>query len=254
MSDIRVERRGAVAIVEICRPPNNFFNVELIKAIADTLDGFDEDAAVRCTLLCAEGRNFCAGANFVSAAGDDGPGFDAQPLYAEALRLFRVTKPIVAAVQGSAVGGGLGLALAADFRVASAETRFSANFNRLGIHPGFGLSVTLPRIVGVQVAAMLFYTGKRITGPEAHAMGLVDVLADEAELRRAAIALADEIAHSAPLAVASTRQTLRCGLADDVAAAVSRELQEQRIHFGTVDFQEGVRAMGERRTPQFSGT
>lgn len=254
MSDIRIEHRGAVAIVEICRPPNNFFDVELIRAIADVLDGFDEDAAVRCTLLCAEGRNFCAGANFAGAAEEGRQGLDAKPLYVEALRLFRVNKPIVAAVQGSAVGGGLGLALAADFRVASAESRFSANFNRLGIHPGFGLSVTLPRVVGAQRAAMLFYTGRRITGAEAHATGLVDVLADETELRSAAIALADEIALSAPLALVSTRRTLRRGLADEVAAAVVHELQEQRIHFGTADFHEGVRAMSERRAPRFSGT
>lgn len=254
MSDIRIERCGAVAIVEICRAPNNFFDVELIKAIADALDGFDQDIAVRCTMLCAEGKNFCAGANFASAADEGGQGLDAEPLYVEALRLFRVNKPIVAAVQGGAIGGGLGLALAADFRVASAESRFAANFNRLGIHPGFGLSATLPRIVGAQRAAMLFYTGRRITGVEAHAMGLVDVLADDAELRKTAMDLADEIALSAPLAVTSTRRTLRDGLADQVMAAVMHELREQRAHFATKDFQEGVRAMSERRTPQFSGT
>jgi enoyl-CoA hydratase/carnithine racemase len=145
----------------------------------------------------------------------------------------------------------LGLALVADFRVASVQSRFTANFNRLGFHPGFGLSVTLPRLVGVQKAALLFYTGRRIGGEEAHAIGLVDVLAPQDELRAAALALSVEIAQSAPIAVVSTRHTLRRGLADAVAAITDHELSEQQQHFQTEDFKEGVRAMAERRLPVF---
>lgn len=252
MSDIRIAQQDAVAIVEICRPPNNFFDFGLIKEIADAFDGFDDDKGTRCIVLCAQGKNFCAGANFAPAV-DGGAAIDAKPVYMEALRLFRGNKPIIAVVQGAVIGGGLGLALVADFRVASAETRFAANFNRLGIHPGFGLSVTLPRVVGIQRAAMRFYTGERFTGIEAHAMGLVDVLAEESDLRGAGLKLAIEIARSAPLAVTATRRTLRRGFADEVAAAVDRELREQQIHFETADFREGVRAMGERRVPRFSG-
>ena len=94
--------------------------------------------------------------------------------------MFACRKPVVAAVQGPAIGGGLGVALVADFRVTCAEAKFSANFNRLGFHPGFGLSATLPRLVGVQKAAMLFYTGRRINGTEAAAMGLADLLVPQA--------------------------------------------------------------------------
>ena len=155
--------------------------------------------------------------------------------------------------KGAAVGGGLGLSLVADFRVASADSRFTANFNRLGFHPGFGLSITLPRVVGEQKAALLFYTGRRIGGEEAHAIGLVDVLVPQAEVRDAALALAREIAQSAPLAVASTRRTLRRGLADAIAAITDHELTEQQRHFETEDFKEGVTAMAERRMPSFSG-
>ena len=100
----------------------------------------------------------------------------ARHLYKEATRLFRARKPVVAAVHGAAVGGGLGLALVADFRVTCAEARFSANFNRLGFHPGFGLTTTLPRLVGPQQAALLFYTGRRIAGDEAVRIGLADLL------------------------------------------------------------------------------
>src|SRR5690606_13245125 len=136
----------------------------------------------------------------------------------EASRLFRTRKPIVAAVHGAAIGGGLGLACVADFRVTCQEARFSANFTRLGFHPGFGLTATLPRLVGPQMAALLFYTGRRIPGDEAVRIGLADLLVPQAEVRSAAEALATEIAQSGPLAVVATRETLRRGLADAVEA------------------------------------
>jgi enoyl-CoA hydratase/carnithine racemase len=252
MSDVRISKDGHVGIAEICRPPNNYFDMALIHEIADAFEGFDADDDIRAVLLVAEGKNFCAGANFANPArntvGQRGSG----NLYREAVRLFRCVKPVVAAVQGAAVGGGLGLSLVADFRVASPESRFTANFNRLGFHPGFGLSVTLPRVIGQQQAALLFYTGRRLTGEEAKAIGLVDVLVPQAELRSSAFELATEIANSAPIAVMSTRATLRHGLADRIAAATDHELEEQEQHFQTEDFKEGVKAMAERRLPVFS--
>jgi len=253
MDDVRITRDGHVGIGEICRGPNNFFNKPLIAELAAAFEGFDADPDIRSILLLAEGKNFCAGADFSSPARDTVGDREGGHLYQQAVRLFRVGKPIVAAVQGAAVGGGLGLTLVADFRVASPDSRFTANFNRLGFHPGFGLSVTLPRVVGAQKAALLFYTGRRIGGEEAHAIGLVDVLAPQAELRQAALALASEIAQSAPLAVASTRRTLRRGLADEIEVITDHELSEQQQHFETADFKEGVQAMSERRLPVFQG-
>ncbi len=253
MNDVRIAMDGHVGIAEICRPPHNYFDRPLIAALAQAFEGFDADPDCRCVLLAAEGRNFCAGADFSAPARDTVGDREGGHLYQQAVRLFRTAKPVVAAVQGAAVGGGLGLAMVADFRVASAESRFAANFNRLGFHPGFGLSVTLPRVVGAQKAALLFYTGRRVGGEEAQAIGLVDVLAPQAELRRAALALAAEIAGSAPLAVTATRQTLRRGLAEAVEAITDHELTEQQRHFETADFAEGVKAMAERRAPKFTG-
>ena len=252
IGDVRVSIDGHVGIAEICRAPNNFFDMALIGALASAFERFDADPEVRAILLCAEGKNFCAGADFSNPARDTVGSRDGGHLYQQAVRLFRCETPIVAAVQGAAVGGGLGLSLVADFRVASADSRFTANFNRLGFHPGFGLSITLPRVVGEQKAALLFYTGRRIGGEEAHAIGLVDVLAPQTELRDAALALAKEIAQSAPLAVVSTRRTLRRGLADAIAAITDHELTEQQRQFETEDFKEGVKAMAERRLPAFS--
>jgi enoyl-CoA hydratase/carnithine racemase len=238
-----------VATVEVRRPPNNFFSMETIGGIADALEALDSDDRCRAVVLCAEGKHFSAGADF---GGDRS--YTTEQLYATAVRIFRCEKPVVAAIQGAAIGGGLGLALAADFRIAAAEARFSANFARLGFHQGFGLSVTLPRLVGEQAAAELLYTGRRIDGTEAVALGLADRLVPLDELRPAAHALALEIARSAPLAVRSIRATLRGDLADRVAAATAHEAIEQARLQATADFAEGTRAMGERRLPDFSGS
>jgi enoyl-CoA hydratase/carnithine racemase len=250
MTDIVVSQDGHVALVEMCRPPHNFVDVGFMGRLADTFARLDADTNCRVVVLSSGVGTFCAGADF-SGASNSTEGRDPSPFYVQAMRLFRTTKPIVAAVQGAAVGAGLGLAVAADFRVTCKEARFSANFARLGFHPGFGLSFTLPRLVGEQKAALLFYTGRRIDGAEAVAIGLADELVEHAQVKERALALAREIAASAPLAVEATRETLRSGLADRIVEANKRELAIQLEHFRTADFREGVAAMAERRLPVF---
>ena len=238
-----------VATIELSQPPNNFFSMDLIGGVADALALLDADERCRSVVLCAEGKHFCAGADFSAGETD----YTTEDLYAAAVKIFRNKKPIVAAVQGAAIGGGLGLALSTDFRVAAPEARFSANFARLGFHHGFGLSVTLPRLVGPQAAAELLYTGRRITGDEAVAIGLADHLTSLDKLRQTAHSLAREIALSAPLAVQSIRKTLRGTIAEDVAAATEHEGREQAWLRETSDFREGTMAMAERREPRFTG-
>src|SRR2546423_1723299 len=149
-----------VALVEFSRPPYNFFDAELVSSIAEALEQLDADSSCRGVVLASTGRHFCAGANFSS----DNPA--GGHLYDAAGRIFEVGIPLVAAVQGAAVGGGLGVALAADFRVATPESRFAANFARLGIHHGFGVTVTLPLVVGQQRALEMLLTGVRLRGEE----------------------------------------------------------------------------------------
>jgi enoyl-CoA hydratase/carnithine racemase len=245
-----------VATVEIHRPPNNFFDADLIRALADAFEALDVGQVCRAIVLCAEGKHFCAGANFAGASdlpvrGGIAGGVD--HLYREAARLFEAPLPVVAAVHGAAIGGGLGLACAADFRVASPESRFAANFARLGFHHGFGLTVTLPAVVGQQHALDLLYTGRRVGGAEAAAMGLCDRLVGAEEVRPSAHRLAAEIAASGPLAVRSIRATMRAGLADRVRSATERELHEQERLRHTADWAEGVRAVAERRPARFEG-
>ena len=243
-----------VAEVEIHRPPDNFFDVKLIRSLAEAYNAVDADPSCRAIVLCAEGKHFCAGADFAARSRAEAlPEEGAASLYQEAVRLFRAQTPVVAAVQGAAVGGGLGLACSADFRVGAPEARFAANFARLGFHHGFGLTVTLPYVVGNQRALELLYTGRRLPGEEALRIGLCDRLAPLPEIRMAARELRDEIAISGPLAIRAIRETMRGHLADAVAAATDREDAEQNRLRPTADFNEGVRAMAERRTPQFSG-
>jgi enoyl-CoA hydratase/carnithine racemase len=240
-----------VTPVEIRRGPDNFFDRELIADLADALETLDADAQCRAVVLCAEGKHFCAGARL---ARRDALGDGSRHLYDDAVRLFRTQKPIVAAIQGGAIGGGLGLALVADLRVASPEARFSANFARLGFHHGFALTVTLPALVGQQRAMELLYTGRRVPGEEALSMGLCDRLAPLSEVREQATALAREIAGSAPLAVTSIRATLRGDLALRARRAMAHEREVQERLQKTADFREGVAAMAERRSPRFTGS
>ena len=254
--DVSISTDGHVATVVFDRPPQNFFDSALIKDLADAFETLDKDPACRALVLASEGKVFCAGADLANrpdtGTGSEGGG-KVKHLYNEALRLYRCKKPVVGAIQGAAVGGGLGLACVPDFRVTCPEARFCANFSRLGFHPGFGLTVVLPRIVGPQQAALLFYTGRRISGEEALGIGLADQLVPQAEVRKAAQALAKEIAESGPLAIVSMRETLRRGLADQIEAATERELFEQEWLRRTADFKEGVKAMNERRLPKFEG-
>ena len=241
-----------VAEVRICRPPNNFFDAALIRSLADTYDRLAAGTC-RAIVLCSQGKHFCAGADFHGESDADAlPEDGAEALYREALRLFRSEIPVVAAVQGAAVGGGLGLACSADFRVASPEARFSANFARLGFHQGFGLSVSLPAIVGQQAALEMLYTGSRLNGEQARSIGLCDRLVSPADLDAAARLLAGEIAASAPLAVRSIRRTMRSELADRVEVALDREDSEQIRLRQTSDFSEGTAASLQRRAPQFT--
>ena len=259
---IGIETIGHVAVIEMQDPPHNFLSPSQVTAVAEALESFEDDPQVRAAVLCAQGRSFCAGANF---GGDDGPlgaGSEDEPvggdttlrLYQGAARLCEVSTPFIAAVQGPAIGGGLGLAMAATMRVAAPEARFSANFAALGIHQGFGLSVLLPETLGPTRAAEVLLMAKRYTGEEAVAIGLADRCVPLDQLRDEAIRMATEIAVNAPLAIRAINRTLRAGLGDRIREATLHEAEQQRWLSSTADAAEGIRAVGERRPGNFTGT
>ena len=254
--DVVVEQAGDVALVELRRPPHNLLTEPALRRLADAVHSLAGSA--RAAVLCASGRSFCAGADFRASDAPDptaAGSFVEQTgaFYRQAARIFDSPVPLVAAVHGAAIGAGFGLALACDVRVVGGRGFFQANFVRLGIHPGFALSAVLPRFVGPGRAAELFLTGRRVGAEEAGRVGLAEQVVAEGAEREAALALAREIALGAPLATASTRATLRAGLAEEAARVMEHELAEQAALAGTADAVEGVSAVLEGRSPRFTG-
>ena len=246
---------GHVAEIRFAKPPLNFACPELLRKIADELDVIDQNADIRCSVLASDGKSFCAGADLAgdeSVTGGDGMNAIGE-LYVQAERLFRRKKPMIAAIQGAAIGAGIGLALSADFRIAAPAARLGANFTRLGFHPGFGLTCTLPRLVGEQHAAWMMLSSERVKPEQALAWGLVDRLAEQDDLLAEAHKMAGEIAANAPLALLAVRATTMRGLADQVVIAMRHEHAEQGILKATQDYAEGVASVFERREAKFIG-
>lgn len=247
---------GHVAVIEVQNPPANYFDLDVLRRIAQVGHELAQDGT-RAIVLASQGKHFCAGLNFGAGGGlGDERARQTREVYTAAAQIFRIPVPVVAAVQGAAVGGGLGLACAADFRVAAPSSRFHANFSSLGFHQGFGLSVSLPRIVGEQTASRMLLTAERVTGEEARTTDLADVLVADgddanASVREGAIELAETIAGRAPLAVRSIRATLREGLADAVTEVLDHEIAEQIDLWKTQDCIEGIAANLERRPAVF---
>jgi len=256
---VDVQVHDHVGLVEMRRPPHNFLSPALVEAVADALEALARDMDVRCAVLAAEGRSFCAGADFSGGAEGEGDGrgpvgaSTTERLYAAAARLCAIEIPFVAAVHGPAIGGGLGLAMTANFRVTCPEARFSANFAKLGIHQGFGLSVTLPEQLGPSRAALVLLAARRYKGDEAVELGLADRCVPASQVRATATELAAEIAGNAPLALRAINRTLRGDLADRVREATQHEAAEQLRLSASADAAEGVRAVAERRSGNFVG-
>ncbi len=246
--DVSLEAVPGVALVSFRRGDFNFLSYPFLDELSSAVESAAACGA-KAVVLATTGRRFCAGADFTRAAsGAVGPSiYDIVP------RLFNWPVPVVAAVGGAAVGGGFGLALVSDFRVVAEPAYFLANFARLGITPGFGMTVSLPDLVGKQKASEILYSSRRIGAKEAHDIGLADRLVAGASLTNSALEFAGDIAQSAPAAVSSIRRDLRTEMVERVEQVLSRERAEQERLMATEDFKEGTLAWRERRTPRFTG-
>jgi enoyl-CoA hydratase/carnithine racemase len=255
---LHVEIHGNVGMVVMDRPPHNFLNFAQVHGIADAMQELQDDMSIRCIVLAANGRSFCAGADLggdgVGGGEDEVVGGDATlALYQGSGRLFDISLPIVGAIHGPAIGGGLGLAMVPDIRITCPEARFCANFAALGIHQGFGMSVTLPALLGPSKAAQVLYTARRFRGDEAVEIGLADECVAQDAVRDRALELASEIAANAPLALRAIKSTIRLGLGDAVREITQREAAEQYRLSHTEDAMEGIASVGERRPGNFQG-
>jgi enoyl-CoA hydratase/carnithine racemase len=253
-NDIVVKRSGHVATVTLTRPPNNFYDVAVMTSLVEALESASAESECGVLVLASEGRHFCAGADFGGTTGNPFPIPEGLELYDVALRLFRIDIPMVAAVHGGAIGGGLGLALSADFRVASTESFFAGPFAAIGLHHGFGLSATLPSVIGRQRSLDLLLTARRVYGEEAFGWGLCDRLCHTGdEVLASAYELAESLAGGAPLAARSIRRTLLTDRFDQVVQAVALEKREQERLVETEDWREANLARSQNRSPHFRG-
>ena len=258
---ILYELHDHIATLTLNRPENrNSMTPDLLAALADAVERLRTDSEVRCVIVTGRGKSFCAGADFKQAPVNDdeedtfqAPHERAYALYAPFLSLLEVEVPVIAAMQGHAIGGGLGLALVCDLRVANQEARYGANFVRLGLHPGMSTTYLLPRLMGVPRAVEFLLTGRIVNGLEAAEAGLVHYAVAADEVLARAQSLAAEIASAAPLAVRWTKRSIYQGLAWNPQDAAHHEALVQSRSFETEDFREGVGALLGRRTPKFRG-
>lgn len=251
------DTQGGIGRLTLNRPENrNSMDAELLPAFREALARAQADRELRCLVITGTGKSFCAGADFKSALVDtEGrlPHEIFASLYEPFLAVGDVPVPTVAAMNGHAIGGGFGLALMCDLRVARRDARYGANFARLGIHPGMATTYLLPRLVGLPRACELLFSGRLFDGDEALSMGLVNDTVAEAEVLPRAMALAEEIAASAPAAVRMMKDTIYRHLDWDPRRAARYEAHCQSRTFEMDDAREGIAALLEKRKPDFKG-
>jgi 2-(1,2-epoxy-1,2-dihydrophenyl)acetyl-CoA isomerase len=254
------ERNGSVATIRLNRPDKlNALNVELGRALVHALLHASQDTAVRAVVLTGAGRAFCAG-------GDIDLLMDMRKRNAKdeleglltagkeiCLAISTMTKPVIAAVNGAAAGGGMNLALAADMRIASDQAKFAESFAKIGLYPDFGGTYFLPRIVGSALAAELFYTAETISAEDALRLGIVNRVFPKDKFEEETKKIVDALANAAPVALRDVKRTI---LADDkkvLEAKLDEEIRLQIHCFQSEDCLEGLNAFMEKRQPNFKG-
>ncbi len=252
------EAVGRIGMITLNRPDHrNAMTPELLDAFSEAISEARRDEGPRCLVITGKGHCFSAGADLRSSMqrSDLGkpPGEASFAMYEPFLQVLDVELPVIAAMNGHAVGGGFGLALLADIRVANVSAKYGANFARLGIHSGLGISYLLPRLVGAAHASELLFTGKLIQGDEALRIGLVSHIAAADEVLPTAMGLARAISTSAPMAVRQMKASIRRGLRWEIRQAAFDEAGLQAASLATEDAKEGMSAILQKREPEFSG-
>lgn len=254
---VRYHADGAVGVITLDRPDNrNSMTPELLDAFAAASAAARADSAIRALVVTGTGSCFSAGADFKSTLQRDtgaAPHERSYAMYVPFLSLLDIEVPVIAAINGHAVGGGFGLALVCDIRIGALEAKYGANFVRLGLAPGMAISYLLPRLVGVARANELLFTGTLVSGADAATLGILNRALPTAEVLPATLELARTIAGNAPLAVRHTKAAIRRGLGLAIREAAREEAIAQAETVMSEDCKEGIAALLERRTPVFVG-
>lgn len=253
------ERDGAVAVLTLNRPrAKNALNFALLNALAEGLVAAAQAPEVCAILVTGNGGAFCAGADLKSAMAEVQGNFGAletavDKYHAIIRAIVGAPKPVIAAVDGPAVGFGCDLALACDLRIATTEAYFQEKFVKIGLMPDGGGTFWLPRLVGLARAMELMLTGEAVPGPRAMEMGLVNRVVAPASLKDEALALARSLSKGPPLAFAEIKAAVRAGFGGTIDQALDREKAGQLKCLVSSDCMEGVMAWMEKREPSFTG-
>ena len=237
------EAADRIGLITLNRPDQrNAMTPELLDSFSEAIGEALADREIRCLVITGNGRCFSAGADLRSSLqrSDLGkPSTEASfAMYEPFLRVLDLDVPVIAAMNGHTVGGGFGLTLLADIRVANVDAKYGANFARLGIHSGLGISYLLPRLIGLAHASELLFTGKLIPGDEALRIGLVTHAVQADEVLPRAMGLARAIAGSAPMAVQQMKASIRAGLRWEIREAALEEAGLQAASLDTEDRSE----------------
>ena len=260
------EREGGVAVMTLNRPEvKNAFDRTMMTEMDLVLTEVARDVDARALIITGAGKAFCTGADiaYLMSVGAEhtlhqttmeemirGDG----NVLTTVLKIRNMPKPVIAAVNGVAAGGGLALALACDIRLASDTARFNMIFTRRGVIPESGSTYTLPRLVGTARALELVFTADTVDAAEADRIGMVNHVYPAERLMPAARELAAKIALNSPIALGFAKAAIYKGIAEtDIAAQMDYEAYVENVLFGTEDFKEGIDSFIEGRSPQFKG-
>ncbi|MBW2675830.1 MAG: enoyl-CoA hydratase [Deltaproteobacteria bacterium] len=258
--DIIVEREKGVATITLNRPERlNAFSPEMRVSLFRAIEEVSDDSEVRAVIITGAGRGFCTGYDWSLGASQNpadlglGESHRLDPLGWLGLRIHQLDKPTIAAVNGVAAGGGFGLMLVCDFRIASENSRMGPVFIRRGLSLDWGISYFLPRLIGLSRALELAMTGEMIDAQEAERIGLVNRVVPADELLAAAKELAAKLAKGPPIGLHLTKRSIYRAQTMNLMQALDYESYAQSICFQTEDVQEGIRAFLEKREPEFKG-
>jgi enoyl-CoA hydratase/carnithine racemase len=260
LADLELSTVDRVMIARLNRPEKkNPLSEEMLETLRGALQSANEDPDVGCFVITGNGDAFCSGGDLGrrTQEGDPTPLERKQRLqkvtHKVALAVEQFEKPLIAAVNGAAVGAGMDLALSCDFRVAGASARFSEGYIRVGLIPGNGGCWFLPRLVGTGRALELLWTGDFVGAEEALQCGLVNHVYPDAELMDKTLELARRLAGAPPIQVRDIKKLVNEGLRTDLRTSLNSVSAHMAVVQSTADYKEAIQAFKEKRTPRFKG-
>lgn len=258
---ILFEKTEGVAVITLNRSDKlNAFNDELSFALQDALKEAEKDSEVRAVVITGAGRGFCSGQDLQNRKFSDASA--GRPNLSESIRrrynpiilkIRKMEKPVIAAVNGVAAGAGSSLALACDLRVVSDAATFVQSFSRVGLVPDSGATFILPRLIGATKAFELMITADKLDAKTANDLGLINKLVPQEKVMEEALALAKQLAKGPSKAFGLTKRALNKAIFPDLEELLEYEAYLQEIAGYSDDFQEGVTAFLEKRTPAYTG-